>query len=173
LAEVALENNSRALDYLRTAEREMQGQPVYLDWYWRLHLEWGMVNVLIANGDPPAALARGKKLCGLAAQTDERGCQALAWEARARAALSCGESSQAIDNVANALAACDGVQVPVAEWRVHATSAIVYKAGGDIRRAEIHDQLSTAIQKQLAESLPEGNPVRLKFEQRSGLLAEV
>ncbi|MDB5393046.1 MAG: transcriptional regulator, putative ATPase, winged helix family, partial [Rhodospirillales bacterium] len=171
LAEAALENNSRALDYLRTAEREMERQPVYLDWYWRLHLEWGMVNILIAEANHFAAVERAKKLCDLAAHTDERGWQALAWEARARAALSCGDSAEAIEHVAKALAACEEVQVPIAEWRVHATSAIAYKAVGDLHRAKRHTQMSAAVRRRLAESLPDGDPVRLKFERRSASLS--
>ncbi|MDB5394759.1 MAG: hypothetical protein JWM91_2265, partial [Rhodospirillales bacterium] len=173
LAEMALENNLGALDYLRTAEREMERQPVYLDWYWRLHLEWGMVNALIAEANHFAAVERAKKLCDLAAQTDERAWQALAWEARARAALSCGETLEAIDNVANALTACEGVTLPLAEWRVHATSATIYKAVGDHRQAKKHSQLGAAIRKRLAESLPEGDPVRVKFEHRSELISVI
>jgi hypothetical protein len=132
-----------------------------------------MVNVLIAEGDHSAAFERAKKLCDLAAQTDERGWQALAWEARARAALSCGDPAVAIEHIAKAMAACEGVQVPVAEWRVHATSAIVYKAVGDHRGAGKHSQLGAAVRKRLADSLPKDDPVRLKFEHRSGLLSVV
>jgi hypothetical protein len=173
LAEAALGNNVAALGHLHAAEDEMERQPVHLDWYWRLALEWGMVNVPIAEGDHPAARARAKHLCELAEQTDERAWQALAWEARARAALSCGETLEAVDSIANALTACEGVTVPLAEWRVHATSATIYKAVGDHRRARQHSQLGAAVRKRLAESLPEGNPVRLKFEFRSGLISAV
>jgi hypothetical protein len=157
---------------LRTAEAEMARQPVHLDWYWRLALEWGMVNVLIADGDHPTALSRAERLCDLAAQTDERTWQALAWEAHARAALPCGEAAKAIDSVGTALAACEGVQVPLAEWRVHATCASAFKALGDDPRAGTHTRLGAAARKRLAESLPEDHPVRLTFERRSGSLCE-
>ncbi|MDB5394416.1 MAG: transcriptional regulator, putative ATPase, winged helix family [Rhodospirillales bacterium] len=173
LAELGLGNNLAALDDFRTAEGEMERRPAHLDWYWRLALEWGMVGVLITEGGHVAARARAKLLCDLAERTDERTWQALAWEARARAALSRGDSAEAIEHVAKALAACEGVQVPIAEWRVHATSAIIYKAVGDHRRARQHSQLGAAVRKRLADSLPKDHPVRLKFEQRSGALAEV
>jgi tetratricopeptide (TPR) repeat protein len=173
LAELGLGNNPAALDYFRTAEGEMERGPAHLDWYWRLHLEWGMVGVLITEGDHPAACARAQRLCDLAAQTDERGWQGFAWEAQARANLLSGKIAEAADCAARALAACEGVQVPVAEWRVHATSAVVYEAGGDICQSRIHDRLGAAARKRLADSLPEGDPVRLKFEQRSGLPADV
>ena len=51
----------------------MERQPVHLDWYWRLALGLGMVNVLIAVGDHATALLRAEHLCGLAEQTDELG----------------------------------------------------------------------------------------------------
>ncbi|GGF32156.1 hypothetical protein GCM10011611_42890 [Aliidongia dinghuensis] len=172
LAEAGLGNNAAALDHFRVAEGEMARQPVHLDWYWRLALEWGMVNVLIAVGDHPTALSRAERLCDLAAQTDERTWQALAWEARARAALSCGAAEEAGGHVERALAACEGVQVPLAEWRVHATCASAFTALGDDHRAGTHTHLGAAIRQRLTESLPEGHPVRLTFERRSGSLCE-
>jgi hypothetical protein len=172
LAEAGLGNFAAALDHLRAAEGEMAQQSVHLDWYWRLALEWGMVHVLIAVGDHPAALLRAERLCDLAGQTDERTWQALAWEAHARAALFCGEAEKAGGHVERALAACEGVQVPLAEWRVHATCAITFTALGDNRRAGTHTRLGAAARKRLAESLPEGHPVRLTFERRSGSLCE-
>jgi len=172
LAEMGLGNIVAALEYLRVAEGEMERQPVHLDWYWRLALEWGMVGALIANGDHAAAHARAQRLCDRAAQTDERAWQALASEARSRAALACGDASEAMADVAKALAACDGVEVPLAEWRVHATGAVVCKAVGDVRQVKTHDRLGAAIRKRLAGTLPEGDPLRSKFERRSGALAE-
>jgi tetratricopeptide (TPR) repeat protein len=172
LAEAGLGNNVAALDRLRIAEGEMQRQPVHLDWYWRLALEWGMVDVLIAVGDHPAALLRAERLRDLAEQTDDRMWQALACEAHARAALTCGETEQAIDAVGKALASCERGEVPLAEWRVHATCASAFKALGDDNRARTHTSLGAAVRKRLAENLPEGHPVRLTFERRSGSLCE-
>jgi hypothetical protein len=173
LAEAGLGNIASALDALRMAEAEMVRQPVHLDWYWRLALEWGMVGALIANGDHAAAHARAKRLCGLAAETDERSWQAMAWEARARAALACGETSEAMADVVEALARCAGVTAPLAEWRVHATGASVFKAGGDSRQSERHSRLGAAIRERLAGTLPDGDPLRSTFERRSEALAAV
>lgn len=173
LAEVGLGHNTAALDHFRAAEGAMEHQPTHLDWYWRLPLEWGMVGLLISEGDGPAMLARAKRLCELTEQTDERTWQALAWESRARAALSCGKTADAVDYATKALAACKGVEVPLAEWRVHATSAVAYKAVGDIRRTKRHTRLGAAVRTRLAESLPEGDPLRLKFERRGASLSAV
>jgi DNA-binding winged helix-turn-helix (wHTH) protein len=167
LAESGLGHHAAALEYLRTAEDEMGERPIQMDWYWGLPLEWGMVNVLISMGDLPAARDRAARLCDLAMQTDERTSQALAWEARARVDLALKNPTEALGNLANALNAGAGVQIPLANWRVHATWAAAHRAGGDMALATTHAELGLAVTKRLAESLPEGHPLRLKFESRS------
>jgi DNA-binding winged helix-turn-helix (wHTH) protein len=173
LAKTGLDDRGSALDDFRAAEAEMERQPAHLDWYWRLPLEWGMVNLLIAAGDRSTMLARAKRLCDLAAQTDERAWQALAWEAHARAALATDDVAGAIDQVDKALAACVGVRVPTAELRVQATSAMACRAAGDGARARRHIRQGEPIRKQLADSLPQPHPLRQQFERRSGLLLAV
>ena len=173
LAQASLGDTRTALDSFRAAEAEMQRQPAHLDWYWRLPLEWGKVNLLIASGDRSAALARAQYLCDLAAQTSERMWQALAWEAHARAALAFGDIAAAIDHVAKAVAACADVQIPLAELRVQATGAIVHQAAGDTTAATSHARRGETIRRQLARSLSEGHPLRQQFEHRSGLLLGV
>jgi DNA-binding winged helix-turn-helix (wHTH) protein len=171
LAEAGLGHGVVAMDYLRAAEAEMARQAVHLDWYWRLALEWGMVNALIAVGDNPTAVSRAGRLCDLAAQTDEQAWQALAWEARARSVLALGKGSEAMADVARALIACDGVTVPLAEWRVHATAAMVHKAAGDIPLATKHSCLGAAIRERLAGTLPQADPLQSTFVRRSGAIA--
>jgi hypothetical protein len=167
LAEAGLGHNAAALGYLHAAEDEMAREAIHLDWYWRLPLEWGMVNILISMGDLPAATDRAERLCDLAMQTDERTSQALAWEARARVDLALNKTTEAIGHLVNALSAGAGPQIPLANWRVHATCAVAHRASGDLAQARAHVQLGLAVTKQLAESLPEGHPLRLKFENRS------
>jgi tetratricopeptide (TPR) repeat protein len=173
LAHVGLGNHPTAAALFRVAEREMEAQPVHLDWYWRLALEWGMVTLLIATGDHAGALTRTEILCALAEQTDERAWQALAYEGKARAALAGGDMTKAIDSVDKALAACAGVQAPAAELRVLATAAMTIRARGDAARATRHTRHGEMIRQQIAESLPEGHPLRQQFERRSAALLAV
>jgi hypothetical protein len=173
LADVGLGNHPTAAALFRMAESEMKARPVHLDWYWRLALEWGMVTLLIATGDHTGAVTRAEGLCALAEQTDERAWQALAYEARARTALACGDMIKAIDSVDKGLAACAGLQAPVAELRVLATGAMTFRAAGDAARAIRHIGQGQMIRKQLAESLPEGHPLRQQFERRSAALLAV
>ncbi len=114
LAKAGLGDNVGAIADFGVAEDEMSQRPAYLDWYWRLALEWGMVSALIAQGDHGESLARATHLSQAAMNTDERVWRALAWEARARATLSNGNASEALQCVVKALKECEGANVPVA-----------------------------------------------------------
>jgi DNA-binding winged helix-turn-helix (wHTH) protein/tetratricopeptide (TPR) repeat protein len=169
LAKTGLGDNAGALADFSMAEEEMGRQPAYLDWYWRLPLEWGMVNALIEQGDHNESLARATHLSQAAMDTDDRTWRALAWEARARAALSCGEALEALEHVVRALNECEAATIPVAEWRVRATAAAIFKAKGDLREASKHVDLGLAVTRRLAESMPAADPLRSTFERRSAL----
>lgn len=171
LAEAGLGNHATALDYLLEAQRQMDSRPVHLDWYWRLAMEWGRVHVHLADSDSAAALRRAERLTGLAAATDERMWHALAWEARARAALMAGATGDAVACAAKALVACAAAPVPLAEWRVHAVAAAAFDAAGESAKALAHAGLCAAARQRLAETMPPGHPSRLAFERRSGTVA--
>jgi DNA-binding winged helix-turn-helix (wHTH) protein len=170
LAKAALGDEQGARESFRTAESEMARGPAHLDWYWRLPLEWGTVNLLIATGDRSAALGHAKHLCKLATQTTERMWKGFAWEAHARAAVALGDSAAALDHIAKAITVCAEAQIPLAELRVHATAASVYKVTGDMTAARRHTEHGEAIRARLADSLPEGHALRQRFEDRSALL---
>jgi hypothetical protein len=87
----------------------------------------------------------------------------LAWEANARIALAVSELERARDCIANALTAMDGFEVPLAEWRVHATAGELSERGGDSGGAKQHHALSRAAILKLADSLPAGDPLRKTF----------
>ena len=144
LAREALGQPEAALRHLLAADQHMAGHAAHLDWYWRLPLEWGLLNAYTALGDIAAARMHADRLCGLALKTEERAWQALAWEGRARVALSSGDRSSATSAVQKALAACEGAHLPIAEWRVHATAAAACSAAGDDRTAAAHRTRSAA-----------------------------
>jgi len=118
LAQAGLGNVSLALEYFAEAERRMESQPVMFDWYWRLPLEWGWANALIAGGDLTAGKLRAQRFIDLAESTDERTWQGLAWETQARAALAQGGAREAREHIAKALAASEEFDKPLADWRM-------------------------------------------------------
>jgi len=164
LAYVELGDLVAAHEYLAATERAMELQAVHLDWYWRLPLEWGMVNLLIATADNAGAQVRAERYVMLAEATDERMWQSLAWETRARVALAQGVPAEAVEYIVRAQAASKAFETPLADWRVHDTAAVAYTAIGDRRQARIHAQASVAVRKRIARTLPEGHSLRLTLE---------
>jgi hypothetical protein len=154
LAEEALGHPETALSHFSYAEEQMACRPVHLDWYWRLALQWGLVNAHTAMDDGAAARRHAVRLCELASQTDEHAWQALAWEGQARVALLNDERSDAVTAIQKALAACEDFHIPIAEWRVHATASAVFRAIEDSHREANHAQLSAAAKARLLDKLP-------------------
>jgi hypothetical protein len=98
-----------------------------------------------------------------ASATAERTWQTLAWDTHAKAALASGDLSGAQDSIKRALAATDGVEVPVAAWQAHATAAAIARARHDAPAEEKHRQLSRDIITRLADSLQPGEKLRQTF----------
>jgi len=99
------------------------------------------------------AREEGKLLVTNACATEERTWQALAWDLNARIGLAGDDPQEARDLVERGLATLDGVEAPVAAWRVHATAADVFQALGQTGRAQSHRKSSRDIVLALAASL--------------------
>ena len=56
-----------------------------------------------------------------------------------------------------------GFEVPLAAWQVHATAAHIEEESGNLESARSHLDLSRATIMQLANSLPEEEPLRKIF----------
>jgi tetratricopeptide (TPR) repeat protein len=162
-AEVGLGNYERALEHLLTAKREMDRHTVIHDWYWRNVLQAALTDLRLAQGDLPRAVEEGEAFLRVACSTAERTWQALAWEANARIAMAVSDPERAKDCITKALTAMDGFEVPLAEWRVHATAAEFSELHGHSRAAKHHRELSRATVLRLAHSLPEDDPLRITF----------
>jgi hypothetical protein len=164
LAEAGLGNSAAARDFLLEAERQIREQPVMLDWYMTLMLEWGWVNLLLLTGARVEAAARADRFVRLAGETDERTWQALAFETWARVALGRDAPTEALDVITKALAATQGFETPLADWRVHATATVAYQVIGNSELASRHAQLAAATRRRLVESLPQKHRLRMLFE---------
>ena len=160
LAEVAEGRVKAGVVHLLAAKREMERQQVHLDWYWRLLLEWGLVNAAIAEGGGAAALATSERLIELALVAAEPTWLALAWEAHARASLAVGRIDNAFAHLEKAIGLLRGGAAPLAEWRVLRTKAILETASGNAGQAIRSAQSARMAADRLAETLPEGHKGR-------------
>lgn len=149
LAEMSKGDRGMARIYLAAAAREMDNQPSLLDWYWRLTIEWGWVNIALGEGDIAEAATYAERLLQQAEQTGERTWRAFAWDAMARVALRRGAYAEALEHVGSGLAASHGYETPLATWRLHDTAAAAHRAMGNSEKAAEAAERRMAAQRDL------------------------
>jgi hypothetical protein len=154
---------ARALEDFSTAASEMDRQTVYLDWYWRMPLASGLTELWLVKGDRMRARAEAEHFLEISLATADRTWQGLAWEINARVALANRDRTRARDCITKAVSTLQGFEVPLATWRVHATAAHIDEQSGDLRAARSHRDLSCNTILQLANSMPEQEPLRQIF----------
>jgi DNA-binding winged helix-turn-helix (wHTH) protein/tetratricopeptide (TPR) repeat protein len=163
LASVALADYTRALEDFSMAARDMDCRTAFLDWYWRMPLAAGLTEFWLAKGDRPRARLEAERFLDLSLATAERTWQGLAWEIYARIALANRDHDSARERIEKAVLTVQGFEVPLAAWRVHATAADIEEQSGNRKSARSHRDASCATILQLANSLPEQEPLRKTF----------
>jgi ATP/maltotriose-dependent transcriptional regulator MalT len=136
---------------------------VRFDWYWRLPLAAGLTEMSLAKGDRVGAQREAARFLDRALATEERTWQGLAWEINARVALKNGDHARARECIGKAVSTVQGFEVPLATWRAHATAAHIEEEAGNLESARSHRDSSRATILQLANSLPEHEPLRKSF----------
>jgi tetratricopeptide (TPR) repeat protein len=162
-ASAAMGDYARALEDLSTAANDMDRQTVRFDWYWRMPLAAGLTELSLAMGDRVRARMEAERFLDRALATEERTWQGLAWEINARVALENGDHARACECIGKAVSTVQGFEVPLAAWKVHATAALIEEEWGSLESARSHRDLSRATIMQLANSLPEQEPLRQIF----------
>jgi DNA-binding winged helix-turn-helix (wHTH) protein/tetratricopeptide (TPR) repeat protein len=162
-ASAALGDHERALEDLSAAASDMDREPVYLDWYWRMPLAAGLTEVWLAKGDRVRARLEAERFVDMALATAERTYQGFAWEANARVALANRDNARARDYIAKAASTVQGFEVPLAAWQIHATAARIEELSGNPKSASSHRNVSRNTILRLANSLPDQDPLREIF----------
>src|SRR6185437_7828779 len=85
---------------------------------------------------------------------------ALAWDARARIAMACGDDQLADESLRNAFALLDNGRAPIAAWRIHATAVNFARHKREAVAAEEHRKAAFNIIACLGESYQAGHPLR-------------
>jgi DNA-binding winged helix-turn-helix (wHTH) protein len=154
---------ARALEDFSSAASDMDRQTVFLDWYWRMPLAAGLTELWLAKGDRVRARLEAERLLEMSLATEERTWQGLAWEINARVALANRDEARARDCIARGVSTVQGFEVPLAAWKVHATAAHIEEESGHLESARLHRDASRTTIMQLANSLPEQEPLRKIF----------
>ncbi|HMD50571.1 MAG TPA: hypothetical protein VKG79_15780 [Bryobacteraceae bacterium] len=162
-AAAALGKHDRAFEHLMKVKEEMERNPMMDDWYQRIPLQSGFLEVRLAKGELSQARDEADRFLELALATAERTYQGLAWEANARVAIKAEAWQRAEECISRALSAIEGYDVPLAAWRAHGTASDLHAHRGDNDRAGKHSELSRATILKLANSLASEDPLRAAF----------
>jgi hypothetical protein len=162
-ADVGLGNPERALEHLMTSKNEMDHQPMMVDWYHRMPLQWAMTEAWLSGGGLEKARMEAEEFLRISLATGERTYRALAYEVNIRIAMAESHLDRAQDFLNRALHEMEGYEVPLAHWRVHGTAAELHRIMGNRDLAERHRESGCATIMKLANSLPADEPLRKTF----------
>jgi hypothetical protein len=131
-----------------------------MDWILRLPLHDGLSRYWLAHGELAQARREAEALRELAAPPGERTYLALAHRTLAEIAMVAGQWDEAENEASRALAALEGTDAPLAEWRVYATAAQLYEQRDHVAEATRHWRRSADALDRLAGSLGEDDQLR-------------
>jgi len=162
-AEAGLGNHEGALEHLLKCRDDMDQQPMLADWYYRMPLQQALTEVWLSKGELETARTEAERLLKATLATEEHTFRTLAWEVNARVAIAEQDLNQAQNFLARALQSMEGYEVPLAEWRVHATASDLHRCLGNRDMVDHHRGLSRARVFKLADALFSAEPMRKTF----------
>jgi tetratricopeptide (TPR) repeat protein len=136
---------------------------VVMDWILRMPFLLSLSEYWFAQREYKRAREETERLCEIAAQPGERTYLALGRRMLAEIALVQRRQEDAEQEVTLAFAVLDGVEAPLAEWRVHTTAARLAEQRRRKDQARTHWERSKAVVLRLADSLDQDNALRQTF----------
>jgi len=141
--------------------RDRQLKPkVFLQRYWRMISEFGIVGALLDLGDLEAAQTAAEIFVEEAGNTADPAQRSPAWDALARVAAAKGDLKRALDCSAKAIDEMRGFDLPSVAWRVHSTASWLHARVGAVDAAASYSQRATAALLLVANSFQKGDPLR-------------
>jgi tetratricopeptide (TPR) repeat protein len=145
------------------AFQEVAGQSTLMRSILQMPLKLGLGRYWLARRQYARACEQLQELCRLAATSGERTYLALGREGLAEASLVQRDLSAAERELAEALHAVHGYEVPLAEWRVCATAARTELARGRRASADAYWTRSAAVLDRLASALDDDPDLHRSF----------
>jgi DNA-binding winged helix-turn-helix (wHTH) protein len=167
MAQAGLGHTADAAIALINVEHMMETQPAVFDWYWRMQLEWSLVNVALMSDNIEEARRRSGRLLELTGCTAERTWQSIAWETKARVLLSEGALIEADSCLDRAREIIRGFEAPLAEWRILSTAAAAHSRRGEHALAAKYSEMRRLARQRLMDSLPQQHWLRRSLVRNS------
>ena len=123
----------------------------------------GISEAWLQSGNIEKASFEADGFLHAALETADPHLQALAWEMQARILIGKEDWRRAQDCVHKGLEIVNHFEVPVAGWQVHATAWRLYQSRQQYAEAESHRERAQADIFKIADSFPQGEPLRESF----------
>jgi tetratricopeptide (TPR) repeat protein len=141
--------------------RDRQRTPkFFLEWYWRMISEFGLVGAYLDLGSLDQANTAAQQFLDDALTTDDPALRAPAWDAMARIAAVKGEFPRALEYMQHAFASLENHDLPSVAWRLHATAAQLQIQLQDFEASERHCLESASSLNRAAASFGGNDPLR-------------
>lgn len=140
----------------------------FLDWYWRMIARFGLSNACLIKRDMERANREAELFLQSVSLGTDSALNGIAWDLKARLALTEGDGDRARECVNKGLAACS-VEVPLVQWKLHATASECYRLIGDSKAAEDHRGRAAAIISGLVGSFQADEPLRESLAGSAGV----
>jgi len=119
--------------------RDRQSTPkFFLQWYWRMISEFGLVGAYLELGKLEQASVAAEQFLEDALTTADPALRAPAWDAMARVAAQKGDFTRALQFMEEAFASIENHDLPSVAWRLHATAAQLHIQMRDFDVSEHH-----------------------------------
>lgn len=145
--------------FIRVRDRPSKPR-VFLQWYWRMISEFGIVGALLESGDMERAQAAAEQFVAEAETTADPAVRSPAWDTLARVAAAKGDLGRALECVDRAIAELKEFDLPSVAWRVHGTASRLRARTGAPEMAWEHEQKAEAALRMVADSFEAGDPLR-------------
>jgi len=141
--------------------RDRQSTPkFFLQWYWRMISEFGLVGAYLELGQLEQASVAAEQFLEDALTTADPALRAPAWDAMARVAAQKGEVTRALEFMQQAFASIEEHDLPSVAWRLHATAAQINIQIRDFDASERHCLQATSSLHRAAASFGESDSLR-------------
>jgi tetratricopeptide (TPR) repeat protein len=141
--------------------RDRQRTPkFFLQWYWRMISEFGLVGTYLELGNLDQASAAVVQFLEDALTTADPALRAPAWDAMARVVARKGDFTGALTFMEQAFASIENHDLPSVAWRLHATAAQLHIQIRDFDASERHCLQAESSLHRAAASFGENDSLR-------------
>jgi tetratricopeptide (TPR) repeat protein len=153
LAHMGLEQYDAAFRCLHEVGERLESERILMDWVLRILLHHALSRYWLAQGRPEEARREAERVCELAGPPGEKTYLALAHLVMAETTMESGDRDAADAAVNKSLMVIQGVDAPLAEWRVCAIAAKLSELNGRTAEATRHRRRGLEVLNRLAGSL--------------------